>query len=191
MFAYSSQESGIWPIIMISACVMNSDHAPWDDAKWYSAGRVAVESYLSISNPSSCPVFAELAPRILADLGEGGFITEEALQRAWQSLSEAWQHKAPKVGLRVWFHFVRAMRVYLKIWHARLVVVWFMCLTQGMLKRGPSDLRLTLAGGQQKEDHRRKCCVFEPSLGFCQLPLPSALLIGNHETIHTDSSNSL
>jgi hypothetical protein len=159
MFVECCQESGIWPIIMISACVMNADHAPWDDAKWYSAGRVAVESYLSISDPNFCPVFAELGPRILADMGEGGFVAEEALQRAWASLSDAWQHKAPKVGLRVWFHFVRAMRVFLKIWHSRLLVVWFMCLTQGMLKRGPSDLRLALAAGQNKEDHRRNCRV--------------------------------
>jgi hypothetical protein len=151
-----SQESGIWPIIVISACVMNSDHAPWDDAKWYSAGRSAVLSYLSVSDSSTCPVFTELAPRILADMGEDGFVSADSVQRAWESLPEAWRHKAPKVGLRVWFHFVRAMSVYLKIWHARLVVVWFMCLTQGMLKRGPTELKVALVAESAKKDLNRK-----------------------------------
>lgn len=97
MFAYSSQESGIWPIIMISACVMNSDHAPWDDAKWYSAGRVAVESYLSISNPSSCPVFAELAPESLPIWARAGLLQ----RRLCSELGKA-SAKLGNIRLRRW-----------------------------------------------------------------------------------------
>lgn len=135
---------------MISACAVNSDHAPWDDAKWFSAGQVAVSSYLAIAKPETCPIFQEQMGNILMDYEEN-HATDEFVDLAWSSLADVWLHKNPKIGMRTWFHYIRSMGVFLQKWHSRLVIVWYLCLTQDMLKHGPVELKTLLATGAAED----------------------------------------
>ena len=46
--------------------------------------------------------------------------------------------------MRTWFHYFRVLQAFTKLWHSKLVIVYYLCLTQGMLKKGPDQLRVIL-----------------------------------------------
>ncbi len=99
MRCFYLQDSELWNLVLLGTCVLNSDQAPWDDAKWYSAGRTAAEDYMQVMTPTTCPVFCELLPRILRDNGsENCECDDEAVLQAWHMVREAWNHKNPKAA---------------------------------------------------------------------------------------------
>jgi hypothetical protein len=129
----------------------NADHGPFEDARWLQTAREAVQSYIALSSPSDCPLFAELAPHIARDKGEAESVWNEgALNDVWASLPDAVQRKSEKIGLRIWLHYVKAMRAYLPKWHSRLLISWYLCLQQGLLKDGPQQLAEKVAAGSRK-----------------------------------------
>eukprot|EP00972_Heterocapsa_arctica_P116257 16452222-Heterocapsa_arctica.AAC.1 len=104
---------------------------------------------MGLTSASECPIFQELLPYMVADSNEEHLLLDdEVVQRYWQELPEAWARKNDKIGMSRWFGFVKAMRSLLPIWHKRLVVVYIMCLNEGLLLDGlPSTLDARISSG--------------------------------------------
>jgi hypothetical protein len=136
---------------MLLATMNNADHAPWDDARWYQAAKEAVTSYTRDADPMNDPLFTEMLPQVLGDRGEQGPVDKAEAQKLFHELSDVWDNKAQKIGIRVWFHFVRAMKHYLQIWHSRLIVVLYMCLSRGLLQGPVHPLKVTIAANKAED----------------------------------------
>lgn len=160
------QDAGLWPIVLLSTCMVNADHAPWDEAKWFQSGREAVVSYLSVAHFDDDPVFSELYPMILDNLGLS-IGDGDAQLSAWGAIADAWRTKTEKVALTRWFGYIRTMRQFLTKWHSRLCTVLYMCASQGLLKTAaPQALASAVAQGDaggEEPAFIRVCCF---SLGL-------------------------
>lgn len=43
------KDSNLYSFVCVTTCVVNADHAPWDDARWFQSARESVETWLSTS----------------------------------------------------------------------------------------------------------------------------------------------
>lgn len=138
--------------------MINADHAPWDEAKWFQSGKEAVDTYLKLAHYNDDPLFCDLFPLILNNLGlelDAG----SAQAAAWRSIGEAWQTKNEKIAMTRWFGYVRTMRSFLTKWHSRLATVLYMCASQGMLKTlTPKALTTAMSVDDAGTEDSRKVC---------------------------------
>ena len=119
------QDCGAWVVVLLVCAINNADHAPWDDARWFAAGRKAVDTDRKISIPEYCCAFVELLPLVCMDMNlTGSTLDSELAQEISDSLADVYAVNAEKIGIQIWFNFIRAMRYYLFIWHRRLLICW-------------------------------------------------------------------
>ena len=124
----SLQDAGLKPLIVMMMVVINSDHGPWQDAKWMEEAREAAWLY-SKQASTECPMFQGYFEGMVSDmqlecrLGEAGLEEE-----VFNTLADAVSTKVPKVAGSRWFGVIDALQAYLPIWHRRLLLAVYICL---------------------------------------------------------------
>lgn len=129
------RDASLSSIVQISIAVMNADHAPWGDAKLWCSAREAVRTYLAMSSPETCPMFQWLYPEMVKESGDTFRLCDDSLvQEVWGGLGDVWDRKIEKVGSSRWFGYKRSMERYATMWSRRLLIMLYLCLSQGRLK---------------------------------------------------------
>ena len=129
------KDSKLWGWAMVMMTVINADHGPWEEARWYQSGREAVVAYKRLlkKEPTRCPIFTALLEPILRDQGEEHRKGEEGIARiVWDGLEAAWAKKAPKVAPSRWFGLIKSLHDFLPLWHRRLLTNLYLCYTTGL-----------------------------------------------------------
>ena len=70
----------------------------------------------------------------------------------FSSLTEAFAHKIPKVAMSRWFGINDALNVLMPIWHSRLCIMLFMCVSAGWIEAGAvgGEMVATLLAGERQ-----------------------------------------
>ena len=85
--------------------IMNADHGPWSDARWYQAGREYVHAYMAVAN-ENCELFLFLIGKILHGMGWDDRLSEEGIEATvFATIADAFMHKWRKVATSRWFGF--------------------------------------------------------------------------------------
>jgi hypothetical protein len=88
-------DAGVWGVVTLTCAALNGDHAPWEEARWFAAGREAIVTYMALTTPRECPLFCSLWRRLLRDRGQEDQMGREELeQEIWAALPEAWTRSA-------------------------------------------------------------------------------------------------
>ena len=94
----------MWSAINVMTIVFNADRGPWADARWYQQAKESVSTYITLTRPESCPVWALLFEKIAAERGELHRQAEEGYsQEAFRKLENAWHFMSQKIGMSRWF----------------------------------------------------------------------------------------
>ena len=85
------RDAGLYPVVCVLVCVLNSDHAPWGECRWFQMGREAIDSYMKSADYNTDPIFMDLLPMVLRDLNLEHRVGEPNLNKeVWDQLPEAW-----------------------------------------------------------------------------------------------------
>ena len=147
------QDCKLWSLMLAFNIACNCDHGPWSDARFYSEAVESTETYLAMTSAGQCPLFQMLLPKILADKGlSSECVDEELEQGVFSSLTEAFAHKIPKVAMSRWFGINDALNVLMPIWHSRLCIMLFMCVSAGWIEAGAvgGEMVATLLAGERQ-----------------------------------------
>ena len=136
------KKTGHWSTVLLASAMMNVDHAPYHNAKFFQAGKEMIHLYVKMTSPQECPIYLFLRDRIVKELGLENSISDPKLDSfIWDQLAEAWQHKCERVGPSRWFHFAHAVRKFNSIWTSRLLGTIFHALQEGLFA-GTSPMML-------------------------------------------------
>lgn len=124
-----------WFLVLAFAVVCNCDHGPWRDSRWYTESKEAAETYLQVASATSCPLFQEFYPQLLNDKGDSlANSDDELLESTWKQIPEAFATKLPKLSRSRWFGIFDSVDELHSIWHSRLLVLLFICLSEGWVQ---------------------------------------------------------
>lgn len=133
----------MWAAVNLMTVVLNLDSGPWRDARWYQQAREAAAKYTETVSPSNCPVWQMLFDRVVADRGEQMLMSSEGYEQdLFKSLVTNWFVMAEKIGMARWSGWTDAVDKYLPMWHGRLVVFIFMCISLGVMTTGQQRMRV-------------------------------------------------
>jgi hypothetical protein len=175
------QESGVFPQILITIVLLNADHGPWQEARWFETLKEGVAEYLKVASPA-CPVFTSWYPCICEEMGEQAPAPGHE-REVFDSLAEVFRKKTPKVGLARWFGYVDALEAFLPSWSRRLVVTLYVALQLGLFedKKATDVLKVSLAEHKgvdektslaaDKERMRKLRGACSNTLSFCAMHL--------------------
>ena len=155
----SLHHSDLWKSCLLGIVMLNADHGPWGNAKWYEEAQSGVQEYLRVAS-TSCPLFQTHLPNILHECEEPHMWRDEAfVANIFASLPDAVARKFPKVGMSRWFQFFDSMEQYLRVWSQRQLIYQFVCLQLDMWKGGSvRALKLPLAKGVEEELEKTATC---------------------------------
>lgn len=140
------QDAGMKPLIVMMMVVINSDHGPWQDAKWMEEAREAAWLY-SRQASTECPLFEGFFEGMVGDMKLECRLGEEGLEEeVFNSLGEAVATKVPKVAGSRWFGVIDALEMYLPIWHRRLLLAVYICLQLQVFSGSATKVAATLPG---------------------------------------------
>ena len=126
-----------------------------------------------------CSIFEQFYPRILEERGlEEDGAQENSVRDVFSSLPQAFRKKLPKVATSRWFQIFDRVESLVCIWHQRLVVLLYMCISAGWIKadgwNGWQQMELATqapeekqATGQDTEDMRAMRASCKNTLHFC------------------------
>jgi len=170
------QDARLWPLALAMSTVVSCDHGPWSEHRFFTEAAEAAGTYCKLADPE-CPVFSHFYSHICKDLGMEADSQPEAAEEVFKSIPEAWSRKLPKVALSRWFQVFDAWKELDKVWHTRLVVLLYVCLSQGWIKTeawngwqnhqaavAPEEKQPT---GQEPEEIRKLRASCKNNLHFC------------------------
>lgn len=81
---------GLGGFLVAKTICLNYRHGPWQDARFYTAGQQAVDEYMSICSPHTCPVFQVYFMRLAAEYDMEDFRAQEDFEElVWSRFREA------------------------------------------------------------------------------------------------------
>ena len=102
---FSFNEAGLRPLVTVLTIVLNSDHGPWQAARWLQTARESVSAYLGVAD-DECPLLQNFFHRIIAEMGlEAELDYPDLGNRVLESLPECVSHIVPKIVHCRWFGF--------------------------------------------------------------------------------------
>lgn len=129
----------LYEALCSSLHVMNLDMGPYESYAWWGQTKEAVQAFHEQSDEKD-PLWQFYLKAILRDLGEEDKLLDATFCKAlWDQLpsSEAFTRHLPKVGFTRWFGWVQSFQQGLdKAWHKKLVVLIWLGLQMGTLKKG-------------------------------------------------------
>ena len=142
-------------------------HGPYNQSARLQQCREGFEEYLVLAEPSQCPLFLELLPRLLRDRGRGHELTRPGIaEEVWEELRQrrAWAKAGTPVNLNRWFALIQEGREDDQHWHERYMGQLYTCLGcdlmhgkrfQEMLEGRGQSMRLNTVEGErsQMKDH--------------------------------------
>lgn len=145
------RDAGVWNFFLLAGAAMSVDGGPWSDQRWFQSGREAVEEYLRVADPD-CPIFNEFMGLIAIEIGKEEALDDlECAMELFSSLRAGWPAKSPKVASSRWFQVVGKFQNHLlPIWHRRLVVLVYMCLSCGFPVKAQSSYNTGSASDTRK-----------------------------------------
>ena len=144
--------SALWRICLLAIVMLNADHGPWGNAKWWEEAQSGVQEYLRVAS-TSCPLFQTHLPNICHERSEPELqFQENRVADLFASLPDAVSRKFPKVGMSRWFQFFDAMEPFLAVWSQRLLIYQFLCIHLDLWKGGSVHaLKIPLRKGVDEE----------------------------------------
>ena len=126
------QDAGVWSAVHLLTICFNLDHGPWADARWYQECVEAVHLYTTLTEPSECPAWQTLYHLIAAESGDSIRMGEDGFEKElFNSLPMAYNRMSQKVAMARWFGWVDTAASMLKVWHRKLLVLLFLCVSLG------------------------------------------------------------
>ena len=149
------EQAKVWPLILAMSSVCSCDHGPWEENRFYTEAVEAVERYTQVAS-EGCSIFEQFYPRILQGRGleeDGG--QEKSVRDVFSSLPQAFRKKLPKVATSRWFQIFDCVESLDCIWHQRLVVMLYMCISAGWIKadgwNGWQQMELATQAPEEKQ----------------------------------------
>ena len=113
------------------------DVGPWQDAKWFQEAKEAVQTYVRGAGSASDPLFQELYPKILMDMGMMDSLgVEDMGQYIFDTILDAVAIKSQRVALSRWFGWVDSAKKVIPLWHRRLLIYFYISISQGWVTPG-------------------------------------------------------
>eukprot|EP00971_Amphidinium_carterae_P347707 6489836-Amphidinium_carterae.1 len=154
-FQLALQDSKLYSWTLVTICLLNLDHGPWNGARWWQEMKEGCREYLHVAGPD-CVVWQGHLPQVLAEMGEEPMIegAEERNAALFYSLSDCVERKVERVGMSRWFQYVSAVRAFLRMWSRRCVVLIYICLMLGTFRQCHylQELQLPVTGKVDGED---------------------------------------
>lgn len=124
-------DSGSQGHMLALIVLMNMDSGPWESSKFYFQAKQASETYLKVGD-SDCPVFQLYLDKIMSDSGTSDKKSSPGYDaEVFASLSSAFMKKQTKVPVSRWFAFFDALESLLATWHAKLVQLLYIAISEG------------------------------------------------------------
>ena len=172
------EQAKLWPLILAMSSVCSCDHGPWKEHRFYTESVEAAEQYIQVAG-EGCPIFEQFYSHIVEEQGledDGG--QEDSVRTVFSSLPHAFRRKLPKIATSRWFQIFDCLEELDGMWHQRLVVFLYMCITAGWIKtdgwngwqqmelasKAPDEKQAT---GQDSEDMRAMRAAAKNTLHFC------------------------
>lgn len=127
---------GLKPLVHLVSLIMGADQGPWGEGRWHQSMKDSTERYLQVADPSSCPIFQDLLPKVALDLSEtDSFNDDEWRQAVWDLLQEAYQHRELRALGTRWFDFVDRASLFVRKWHLKLILLTYHMISSGIFER--------------------------------------------------------
>ena len=114
------RKSGLYPFVATMMVVRAVPHGPWGEDQRFRQSQEALADHLEHTDPSQCPLFQMLAPKMLRDKGwEHMAGSEDIEQTLFDELPESspFRKKGCKGNLNRFMSVVRELRQLDKNWH--------------------------------------------------------------------------
>lgn len=132
----SFHSSNLWGLTLVLTLVFSLDQGPWQDGRWWQTGQEGVQAFLKVAGVTD-PLFTMFLPKIARDLDmEWRLHDDDFAAECFEGLGNAWSKRQPRVSTVRWFDVIDAMREWKKIWHSRLVILYFLCICLGHVQTG-------------------------------------------------------
>ena len=129
--------SRYWSFILVTSKVFSLDVGPRQDAKWFQEAKEAVQTYVRGVGSASDPLFQELYPKILMDMGMMDSLgVEDMDQYIFDTIPDAVAIKNQRVALSRWFGWVDSAKKMIPLWHRRLLIYLYISISQGWVSPG-------------------------------------------------------
>lgn len=120
------------PLMVLASIVLNLDHGPWGDSRWYQSSREAAAAYLRVGGPDDA-LFQRHLNDIAQEVGLEHRLTEpQVAQELFDSIPEALNRMSTKVAQSRWFGLFHNLEEFLPWWSRRYVVLAYLGLHQGL-----------------------------------------------------------
>ena len=158
----SIRDASLKPVVVLMMVVLNSDHGPWEDAKWHQELKESAELYMA-SASVECPLFQGLYPGIVQDMGLEARLGEEGLEgEVFSSVPESVRVKTQKVAGTRCFGLGDSLHAFLPCWHRRLLLVTYLCIQLHIFTAAPvSAVRLGTPKAEEGEDMEKQTTKYE------------------------------
>lgn len=161
-FRAAAKGAGLWRHALLLLMSQLMRHGPWQQASRLQQVREALDHYMRVAHPASCPLFAQFYPQILADKGIAELLGAPGLlEKVWEELKEAkpWHRQGTPVNLNRWFQVLAEARSDDGNWSSRCMAQTIACIECDLLHGARFDALLrelhAKAGGLITDDSGR------------------------------------
>lgn len=143
------------PLCILLTIVLNADHGPWQDARWYQASREAALTYMKVGGADDS-LFERHMEQVAAELGMAHRLGEKGIeQELFETIPEALLRMTAKVAQSRWFGLFSSLEQFLPWWTRRYIVLAYLGLQEGLYETSGASVmakvRPQQAGGEPSE----------------------------------------
>lgn len=122
------------PMMVLCTIVLNMDHGPWGDARWFQSSKEAAEQFLHVGSPDDV-LFQRHLGDIAQEVGATHRLAEPNLAKElFDSIPEALKRMSTKVSQNRWFGIFQSVEEFLPWWSRRYVVLAYLGLQEGLYR---------------------------------------------------------
>ena len=120
------KHSGLKALMTVAIVVLNSDHGPWHDARWFQQGVEGAAAYAAIGNVDDA-LFQRNYMHILEDMDWLHRLDDPELPRkTFETLPAAFQRMTEKVATSRWFGVFHSLQHFLPLWSRRYLILSYL-----------------------------------------------------------------
>ena len=125
------KSSRLWghQLLMLLNFIMR--HGPFSQSARLQQCREGWQEYLQLAEPSRCPLYIDLLPKLLRDRHRLSEASREGIaEELWEELnqSQAWERAGTPVNLNRWFALIAEGREDDRYWHERYLAQLYTCI---------------------------------------------------------------
>ena len=119
--AGSLKDAGLHGVILLLIIIMNMDHGPWKEARWYQTGVEGAKGYKTKTNHKKCAVFQENYPKMCVDLAEVHRMGEVGhAGEMFDRVEESFARSTRKIAMNRWLGFVHTAIEFIAMWQLQV-----------------------------------------------------------------------